>query len=374
MSNQIKNQYVPDSVSPPGETLLETLDELGMSQVELAGRTGRPIKTINEIIKGKASITPETALQLERVLGIPASFWNNRERRYREHLARVEDDERLRSQVEWLKRLPIRAMIEWGWIEGHTDSMELLREVLNFLGIASPGQWADTRRPWHYAYRESRAFKSDPDALLVWLRKGELDAQEIECAPYDANAFHGAVLQARALTLEPPEVFQPELIDLCARSGIAAVFVRELPKVRVCGATRWLSPNKALLQLSLRYKSNDQLWFSFFHEAGHILRHGKREAFIDEFGEEGDDKEEEADAFARDTLIPSAHFGRFTSRKNITRETIQEFARDVGVAPGIVVGRLQHDGHVEYKHFNDLKVWYRWVDPSAQPETDRDSP
>ena len=83
MSNVIQNQYTPDYVSPPGETLQEVLEERGMSQAELAERTGRPKKTINEIINGKAAITPETALQLERVLGIPASFWNNRERRYR---------------------------------------------------------------------------------------------------------------------------------------------------------------------------------------------------------------------------------------------------------------------------------------------------
>jgi len=79
-----KNQYCPDEVSPPGETLLEVLEERGITQAELAERTGRPRKTINEIIKGKAAITPETALQLERVLGVAASFWNARETRFRD--------------------------------------------------------------------------------------------------------------------------------------------------------------------------------------------------------------------------------------------------------------------------------------------------
>lgn len=86
-----ENQYVPDEVSPPGETLSEVLAEHGITQADLAERTGRPRKTIDEIIKGKAAITPETAIQLERVLGVPATFWNRRERQYREHLAKREE-------------------------------------------------------------------------------------------------------------------------------------------------------------------------------------------------------------------------------------------------------------------------------------------
>lgn len=97
MSNAIQNQYTPDYVSPSGETLQEILEEHGMSQAELAERTGRLKKTINEIINGKAAITPETALQLERVLGIPASFWNNRERQYREALALIEEEKCLQE-------------------------------------------------------------------------------------------------------------------------------------------------------------------------------------------------------------------------------------------------------------------------------------
>ena len=132
MSNAIQNQYMPNYASPPGETLQEVLEERGMSQAELAKRKGRPKKTINEIINAKAAITPETALQLERVLGIPASFWNNRERHYREALARIEEQERLQKQVAWLKQIPVQAMIKFGWIQRCQDKVEQLRSVLNF--------------------------------------------------------------------------------------------------------------------------------------------------------------------------------------------------------------------------------------------------
>ena len=84
MNRNADQSFQPDHAVPPGETLKETLETIGMSQAELAERTGRPKKTINEIIMGKSAITSETALQLERVLGVPASFWNNLERNYKD--------------------------------------------------------------------------------------------------------------------------------------------------------------------------------------------------------------------------------------------------------------------------------------------------
>jgi len=90
-----RNEYRPDIVSAPGETLLEMLEERSMTQAELAARTGRPEKTINEIVKGKAAITPDTALQFERVFGTPATFWLDRERLYQEYMARRREAERL---------------------------------------------------------------------------------------------------------------------------------------------------------------------------------------------------------------------------------------------------------------------------------------
>ena|SRR5579872_2168100 len=138
MARVIRNEYKPDVISPPGDTLLETLEKIGMTQMELAERTGRPLKTINEIIKGKAAITPETALQLERVLGIPARFWNNRERHYREYLAHREEEERLTQQTDWMREVPVTAMVKLGWTQKRATAVEQAREVLNFFGVATP--------------------------------------------------------------------------------------------------------------------------------------------------------------------------------------------------------------------------------------------
>jgi HTH-type transcriptional regulator / antitoxin HigA len=365
MSKKIENQYTPNYVSAPGETLQEVLEERGMSQAELAERTGRPKKTINEIINGKAAITPETALQFERVLGVPASFWNNRERRYREAQARAEEQERLEKQVAWLDQIPVKAMIKSGWIQCYQDKVEQLREVLNFFAIASPEQWQGIWCSTGVYFRQSQAFQSDFGNVAAWLRRGEIEAAEIPCATYNANKFREALQHIRALTVEPPEIFLPKVVRLCAEAGVAVVFVPQLPKTRTSGATHWLNPDKALIQLSLRYKTNDHLWFAFFHEAGHILLHGKRDFFLEgkdiAFVEESD-KELEANKFAEDILIPPAALKLFlASSQQLSKARIEQFAAEIGIAPGIVVGRLQHDGVLPPSHCNDLKQRYKWV-------------
>jgi len=361
MGQHTEFRYEPDYTVPPGETLQETLDALGMTQVQLAGRTGLTPKTINLIIKGTAPITPATALQLERVLGTPASFWNNREVQYREALARHQEMMQLRGQRDCLEKIPYRDMAKLGWIKLLSDPAQQLREVLGFFGVASVNQWETMRISQAAAFRASAAFAKDPGAVAAWLRKGELQAQGIRTNPYDASRFRVALDRARTLTTQPPEVFTRDLISICADAGVAVVFVRELPRLRTSGATCWLAPTKALIQLSLRYKTDDQLWFTFFHEGAHILLHGKRDAFLEGDGEKTD-KEQEADRFAADKLIPPQAYKAFVANwLHFSKASIQRFATDIGVAPGIVVGRLQHDGRLPVTHCNDLKRHFKWA-------------
>lgn len=362
MATRLPTTYSLDYAVPPGETLLETIEALEISQAELAERTGRPTKTINEIIKAKARITPDTALQLEHVLGIPASFWNNRERRYREILARNEENEKLRSQIGWLKDLPVRAMVNLEWINGSKDKVEQVRELLRFFGVASRDQWQAIWTCERARFRKSAAFKSDPGALSAWLRKGELDAQAIACEPFDVGKFRSSLWEIRRLTVEPAEEFVPHLSHLCAASGVAVVFVPELPKTRTSGATRWLSPTKALIQLSLRYRTDDHLWFTFFHEAGHIIRHSKKAIFLERaFAREAKVEEEEANQFAQEMLTPMQEYRRFLVAGLFTDDTIIDFAKGIGIAPGIVVGRLQHDDYLPHSHCNELKRRFEWA-------------
>lgn len=360
MSQTSESQFKPDFISPPGETLEEILQTKGMSQSELAERTGRTPKTINEIIKGKLSIGPETALQLERVFSIPASFWNNRQRRYDEYLAQQQEKHLLSKQLEWSQCFPYKKMAEMGWVTASNDKIEQLKNLLNYFGVASPQAWESYWGGIQVSYRKSDKFEADEYALAAWLRKGEEVGHSIDCEIYNEGAFKSTLNEVRKLTVLPASEFQKNMISLCAKAGVAVAFVRELPKT-ASGATRWLSPNKALIQLSLRYKTDDHLWFTFFHEAAHILRHQKKGIFIEGNSHGKSEEENEANRFATEFLIPVSEWKRFDNSRPITKAAIRDFASLLEIAPGIVVGQLQH--HLEWlqkSHCNDLKLKLKW--------------
>jgi addiction module HigA family antidote len=357
MASGLQTEYRPTSVTPPGATLEDLLDEWGMSQAQLAERMGRPAKTINEIIKGKSAITTETALQLERVFGTPAEFWLEREQKYRTHLAMKTEAARLKKEQGWLKKVPLRELIQRGFIPDNLCELDTLKAIWTFFGVTGPDPWKAVYEG--VAYR--RSLKTDPVLVASWLRMGELKARQARCAPYDAKAFKDALREIREWTREPPHDFQAKMIERCVQCGIALVFIPELPGLGISGVTRWLNPTKALIQICLRYKTSDQLWFTFFHEAAHILKHGKKLIFLEMDGLDGE-AEDEANAFASEILVPPAAYLEFVGRTSrFSRQAVLDFARAVRIHPGIVVGRLQHDRHLDFSHLNDLKTRLEWA-------------
>ncbi|MBA4366620.1 MAG: XRE family transcriptional regulator [Desulfobacterium sp.] len=354
MTKKTFNEYQPDIVTPPGETLQDMLDSLGMTKAELADRIGKTPKHIGEIIKHTAQITPATAMELEKVLGTPASFWNNRERRYRESLARNEEKNKLKKESPLLNKFPVRDMINAGWLPEFKDITEQTGALLQYFGVASFRQWEKLWRSPETAYRKSKTFSSNPEACSVWLRKGEIEAQQIDCQPYNKEKFKAILLEIKSLTCTAPEKIQMKTVELCAQAGVAVVFVPPVKGVSVYGATRWLTPKKALLLLSLRGKYEDLLWFTFFHEAGHILLHGKKEVFIENTGMR-DQQENEANSFASSFLIQPAAWKKLIAGNFRTKEFVKRFAEKIGISPAIVVGRLQYEKRIPYSHMNDLR-------------------
>lgn len=365
MTKLTHRSFTPNYAVPPGDSLVELLDAVGLSQADLAERTGRPKKTINEIAKGKAAITPETALQFERVLGLPSSYWNALEQNYRAALARIEERERLSKHVSWLGNFPIPEMIKRGWINHRSNRVELVEELLKFFGVASPEAWNEV---W-FKGKEATAFRKSANhdsaelsLTATWLRKGELDGRNVKCAGFDAARFKAALSQIRNLTSHDDiNASIHTTISACADAGVAVVLVPEFPKLGVCGATRWLSSDKALIQLSLHYKRADQLWFSFFHEAGHILLHGKRDIFVEQKKSSQDLQEVEANNFASDFLIPPGDLRHFVSQRDFSLAAILNFAKSLKIAPGIVVGRLQHEKLIGYQVGTKFLVRVDWA-------------
>jgi hypothetical protein len=213
------------------------------------------------------------------------------------------------------------------------------------------------------AFRHSPSYSSEPGAVAAWLRRGEIEAEKQSCAAFDKESFKSVLMQARSLSREMPRDVASVLKDLCNSVGVALAFVPEIPGTRLWGAARWVSSECALIQLSLRYKTDDHFWFTFFHEAAHVALHSKREFFLDEdeFSQETSEKEAEANEFARNWLIPVFQYRQFCRRGAFNCTAAERFAHEIGVSPGVVVGRLQFDGYVDRKFCNPLKKDVSWI-------------
>lgn len=357
-------RVVSDLPVPPGELLIETLEVLGLRQVDAARRMGRPAQAINEIVKGKKEITAETALQFERVLGVPAHVWLGLEATYRQALARRADIRRLARDATRAAAFPYAAMARLGWLEKTRETSARIEQLLRFFGVGSlarvPAVAAEA------AYRVARACHSAPQrpsapALAAWFRKGEIEAATIQTARFSGARLRETLPVIRALTASAEEGWADTLRDRLARCGVALVVVPHLPGTRAHGATRWLTPRKALVQMSLRGRWADIFWFSLFHELGHLLLHGRTPLFVEWNDAAHDGRENEADAFARDHLITPKEWAAFLgAHPRPSTRTTEAFARRLGIAAGIVVGRLHHEEHLPHSDLNGLRRQLDW--------------
>jgi addiction module HigA family antidote len=355
--------HIPDWGSPPGDSIIDILEEKGWTQAELAERTEFTRKHIKQLVKGKAPINEETSLKLERVLGNSAGFWLNREAQYKEILARQSELNDLKPFTGWLNELPITEMVRFGWIKKYGEKVRQAAECLRYFGVASKKAWEEKYENVFLAYRASDQLQKQQGSVTAWLRHGEIKAESVLCCPFRKTGLESRLQEMRALTLEEdPGSFLPKLEQLCADAGVALVVAPAPKGCSVSGVTRWPTPDKALIMLSLRYRTNDHFWFTFFHEVAHLILHGKKVLFLELDGETMDDKSEtEANQWASNFLIPKSYEGKLKEIPK-TELGIKTLSSQLKIAPGIIVGRLQREGILQWSEMNQLKTHFTIVE------------
>lgn len=360
-------EYRPDYAVPPGSVLAERLEAHGLSQAELARRCGRSAKLISEIVAGKAPLEPKTALQLERVLGVRAHIWLGIESEYRLHQARLVEEKKAQGNLAWARRFPVKEMVKRKLISPATGKRRV-SDLLSFFGVASVQAWEDRYGKMAVRYRHSPSFKSKLPALAVWLRTVEIRALEQDCPDCDPSVFRESLTRVRQLTRLRLNHALAKSQALCNASGIALVIEKPFSGMRLSGAAWWSSARNAVIGLTARHKTDDQLWFSMFHEAAHVLIHRKRDVFIDEQRGNDNDLEHEANRWAADFLIPRSAWQRFVAQEDFSHGAVRGFADRQAIAPSIVVGRLQHEEHLPWNsRLNSLKVKLGWMAEHSRP-------
>lgn len=358
MTKVIKNQYSPQIVFHPGVTLAEKLEEMKMSIKEFSVRTGKPEKTVIAVLNGESSITSEMAVVFENVLEIPAHFWMNRQRSYDEFRAREKRNELTKGSISWMKNFPVNEMIKRGWLPECKTPEDKTKVLLSFFGFSSHTAWENyyLNQELKVGFRISLAHSKSPEAISAWLRRGEIDAASIETDSFSIQKLKLALPKIKLLMAHHPKDFFNRLKEELIVAGIKLVATPCLPGAPINGATRWLTGDSPLIQISDRYKRNDIFWFTIFHEIGHIFLHGKKNIFLEDldFPEMDTEKEREADNFAVKWTLSKEEEAEIINDKPITIQKIQAYASKFTTHSSIIVGRLQKLKLISHSQFISL--------------------
>ncbi|MEP7764378.1 ImmA/IrrE family metallo-endopeptidase [Sanguibacter sp. 25GB23B1] len=330
--------------------------ERDFSVEHLASALQTPVAEAEALLIGDARINADRAARLSAALGASTRFWLTREAEY------VEDQIRVMA-AEWSSSLPLRQMRNFGWIDRTSGWREEIDECLQFFGVEDFEEWQN-RYCSQFAgahFRKSPTYANEENATLVWFRAGERAAASLATtSDFSPSGLRARLGELRNLTrLADPAKFIPALQSVCSQAGLAVVVVPAPDGCRASGATRWIH-GRPLVQLSARHLSDDHLWYTFFHELGHVLCHADLdETFIDgDADESGDAVEAEADEFA--TLALFGEFPQLENEQPIQYRDVIRAAKRLGVSAGILIGQLQHRNVIPHERFNRLKRRYQW--------------
>lgn len=334
--------------TPPGATIKEQLNDRGMSQKEFAARMDMSEKHISRLINGDVQLTPETAVKLEMVLGVPAKFWNNLEAIYREKIIKAEAESAMDADVEIAKQFPYSEMAKLGWVPETRKAKEKvinLRRYFEVVELSLLGSVQITR----IACRRLAITEKSDLALMAWAQEAKIRARSIQTAPINIKRLISAMSELRKMTALKPKEFCPKIKKCLADCGIALVFLPHLKGSFLQGAS-FMDGNKIVVGLTARGKYADKFWFSLFHELAHIVL-----GHVGQPNEISEEDEKAADKWSGDTLIISEAFEAFRKDRDYSERSVLQFAKEQEIAPGIVVGRMQMEGMIQYNMLNNLK-------------------
>lgn len=338
---------------PPGESIREQIDNRGMTQKEFAARMGMSEKHICRLISGDVQLTADVARRLEMVLGVPASFWNELERGYRETLLLVEEENAMDEDVNLLRLIPYRELAALGWIKKAKSAYDKVIELRGFFEVAKLACIGERVLP--YALRKVGESEKHPYSEHAWIHKVRRESRGVEVADIDFASLRNKIDELKRIAfIESFDEVRKKLCELLASCGVVLVILPLLKGSRLHGAT-FVENGKTVISVSIRGKNADVFWFTLFHELGHVFCKHIGSRYMQD-----DNDEREADAFAENTLIPKNDYDTFISKGDFSKKSIINFADKMKIPPFIVLGRLQKQNYVRYDMFSELKKQYEF--------------
>lgn len=364
----------PNWASPPGATIARVIKTREIDPSEFADVMGLKAHEFEALLHGKLRLNERLAEALAEQLGSTARFWLARDKDYLKELARLGDAD-ITVIDQWAQSMPVACMRRFGWLPTDSRAKSVRNNaLLSFFDCKSIQEWGQrySAGVGAVAFRESLAFASDGMATLVWLRAGEAQLASRPTAQFDHSEFKRILPSLKRVSaFKHPATILQRLREACAVVGVSITTARAPDGCRASGASWFDAKGHPVIHLSFRHLSEDHFWFTFFHEAAHVILHGQTHVDgegVEIMGADAETQEEEANAYAQEILLPDEIRQDLLDRQVLSAKAIMQAAKAAKVTAGVIVGQLERAGAIQHGKFSFLKHRYRWSANSYVPE------
>ncbi|MCJ1996022.1 HigA family addiction module antidote protein [Lactococcus piscium] len=340
----------------PGSYIEDIIKDSNITQKEFAERLGVSPKTISKLVNGDESISKDTANKLSRMTGVSLSTWLSLQNKY--DIKVIEIEERQNQDEESIcKMIDFSYFKNNGFVEKKrylvNEKISELRKILQVGSLTYLNEFNNA-----VSYRNTKGFSEEKNIVNsnVVLELAINRSKNMTDNKLDKNKLEKILSEIREMTLQNPSEFYPKLKEKLLNCGVILCGMPKLKNASLNGATKKFQNGSILLLMTDRNKSLDIFWFSLFHELGHILNNDFYSNHEDK--EVYKAKEDKADSFARDILIPQEKYSTFLEAGDYTNDAISDFSEKIGIHPSIVIGRLQNEGKLEQEMYNPFRVNY----------------
>ncbi len=345
----MQKEKKPFLVFPPGESLLDELNERGLTQAEFSDIIEKSERAVSEIVQGKRAITPETARVIAAALGTSAEMWLSMQAEYdlfilNKNKGNIKEGVEERSRL--YMSLPIKDLIRRKYLSRKAKINDLIEEIEKVFGeeidkLVKPLPLTCFKKSEHGEIIQAY--------LNAWIKLGMQQAKNIKCDKYNRNELIEFAKRIRHFSKDETGIHR--IIEHLRKLGVRLIVLPHFSKTRVDGATVWIDSNKPLIIMSLRYDRIDNFYFTLLHEIGHIILHGNKNNFVDDMSNIRNSKEEdEANKFANENLKVD-QIKKELDKIPINAKIIKRKSQELDINPGILIGFLQFQGLLGYNQY-----------------------
>lgn len=346
----------------PGYYIADIIEEMEISQAEFATRMGTTAKTLSQLINGQANISNDLAKKLSVMMGTSVDIWINLQKTYDQKLIEIQQAKDFDEQTEVAKQIDYKYFVDVVGLPAVKDIRDKIANLCKFFTVSDLRIMLQPDFLVNFRSVSTRNCEKNIINSRAWIQTAMNMAKSIETKPFDAEKLKYYLPELRNMTIQKPEVFIPRMHQIFAECGVAFVLLPHLKNSGINGAVKWVSEDRVVLAMNNRGLDADKFWFSLFHEVRHVLQQKIKTVFISSTIEEiinfNNSLEEDADKFASNFLIPPADYRKFAPSKYTSDDEIVAFANLIGIHPGIVAGRMQHDKIIPQNRCSRLKEKY----------------